>query len=127
MSEEPQEREDSEAGSYAELHAEVDRSFGGSWEAFLKAVSNPAEILYFVLWRQCGGKAHKLEAWAKDKKIPDDWLPRFYGMLTPKGEFQRGVETRAPKPPPEAPAEVAQSSEAAAQAAPEAEPSGSAD
>lgn len=133
MSEQPEQeapdREDAEAGSYLELQGEVDRSFGGSWEAFLKAVSNPAEILYFVLWRHCKGKAHKLEAWAKDKKIPDDWLPRFYGMLTPKGEFRDGVSTRAPKEPAGAPPEAAeaatqtsddaaQTSEAAAQTAP---------
>ena len=91
----------------------------GCWEKFLKAVSNPAEILYFVLWRQCGGKAHKLEAWAKDKGIPADWLPRFYGLLTPKGEFRDDVSTRAPKRPAE-PAQAAPA-EAAAQAAPSGE------
>lgn len=92
----PQRPDDSEAGSYVELQREVDKHFGGSWEAFLKAVRNPAEILYFVLWRQCGGKSHKIEAWAKEKGIPADWLPRFYGMLKPDGQFRDGVVTSAP-------------------------------
>lgn len=92
----PQRPDDSEADSYVDVQREVDTHFGGSWEGFLKAVRNPAEILYFVLWRQCDGKAHKLEAWAKDKGLPADWLPRFYGMLTPEGQFRAGVVTNAP-------------------------------
>jgi hypothetical protein len=101
----PQRPDDSEAGSYVELQREVDTHFAGSWENFLKAVRNPAEILYFVLWRQCDGKSHKMESWAKDKGLPGDWLPRFYGMLTPQGQFREGVVTSAPDPsqlPPEA-------------------------
>ena len=99
MSEEtPQRPADSEAGSYVELQREVDKHFAGSWEGFLKAVRNPAEVLYFVLWRQCDGKAHKMETWAKEKGIPADWLPRFYGMLTPDGQFREGVSTSAPDP-----------------------------
>jgi hypothetical protein len=88
--------DDSEVGSYLDVQAEVDKHFAGDWEKFLKAVRNPAEILYFVLWRQCDGKAHKLEAWAKDKGLPADWLPRFYGMLKPDGQFREGVVTSAP-------------------------------
>jgi hypothetical protein len=99
VSEETPQREDSEAGSYVDLQREVDKHFEGSWEKFLKAVRNPAEILYFVLWRQCGGKAHKIEAWAKDKQIPADWLPRFYGLLTQDGQFRPDAVTRAPTPP----------------------------
>jgi hypothetical protein len=95
----PPRPDDSEAGSYLELQQEVEKHFGGSWEAFLKAVRNPAEILYFVLWRLCEGKATKLEAWAKEKKLPADWLPRFYGMLAPDGQFRDGVITRAPAEP----------------------------
>lgn len=94
------EREDTEAGSYVDLQREVDQSFDGNWEGFLKAVSNPAEILYFVLWRHCDGQAHKIEAWAKDKKLPPDWLPRFYGLLTHDGQFRPGAVTRAPAQPP---------------------------
>lgn len=96
---EQSERQDTEAGSYVDLQREVDQHFDGSWEAFLKAVRNPAEILYFVLWRHCGGQAHKAEAWAKDKKLPPDWLPRFYGMLTHEGNFRPDAATRAPVPP----------------------------
>jgi hypothetical protein len=107
VSEETPEREDSEAGSYVELQREVDTHFAGSWESFLKAVRNPAEVLYFVLWRLCDGKAHKLEAWAKEKALPADWLPRFYGMLTPDGQFRAGVVTSAP-PPPEPPPAAAE-------------------
>lgn len=104
MSEQPPEREDSEAGSYDDLQAEVDRSFNGKWDDFLKAVANPAEVLFFVLWNKCSGKASEIEAWAKDVDLPPDWLPRFYGMLTPKGEFRPGVVTSAPKHPPQPPA-----------------------
>lgn len=95
------ERADTEAGSYVDLQREVDQHFDGSWEKFLKAVANPAEILYFVLWRQCGGQASKIEAWAKDKQLPPDWLPRFYGMLTQDGQFRPDAVTR-PEPPPAA-------------------------
>lgn len=99
MSEEtPQRPDDSEAGSYVEVQREVDKHFGGSWEAFLKAVRNPAEILYFVLWRQCDGKADKLRSWATEKQLPADWVPRFFGMLDPKGHFREGVVTSAPDP-----------------------------
>jgi len=99
VSETPQRPEDSDADSYVGLQAEVDEHFAGNWADFLKAVRNPAEILYFVLWRLCDGKAHKLEAWAKEKQLPADWLPRFYGMLTPDGQFRSGVVTRAPEAP----------------------------
>ena len=98
MSDQPQ-RDDSEAGSYDSLQAEVDKHFGGKWDPFLKAVRNPAEILYFVLWSQCEGKAANIEAWAKEKELPPDWLPRFYGMLTPKGEVRADAVTRAPEAP----------------------------
>lgn len=99
MSEQTPDRQDSEAGSYVELQGEVDKHFDGSWEAFLKAVGNPAEILYFVLWRHCDGKAHKIEAWAKDKDLPPDWLPRFYGMLTHDGRFRPDAVTRPTREP----------------------------
>lgn len=102
--------DDSEAGSYAELQREVDQHFAGSWENFLKAVRNPAEILYFVLWRACDGKADKLRSWATEQKLPADWVPRFFGMLDPKGQFREGVITRAPEepepPPPEAAVQI---------------------
>lgn len=113
------EREDSDAESYAALQAEVDRHFDGKWDGFLKAVRNPAEILYFVLWNHCGGQAAKIEAWAKDKELPADWLPRFYGMLTNKGEFRPDAVTRAPEgtePPPDKDAAVEASVDAAMKA-----------
>lgn len=94
----PQRPDDSEAGSYVDVQREVDKHFAGSWENFLKAVRNPAEILYFVLWRQCDGKADKLRSWAAEKKLPADWVPRFFGMLDPKGQFRDGVVTSAPDP-----------------------------
>jgi hypothetical protein len=97
---EPTEREDTEAGTYVDLEREVDEHFDGSWERFLKAVRNPSEILYFVLWRHCDGQAPKIEAWAKDKKLPADWIPRFFGMLTHDGNFRPDAVTRAPAPPP---------------------------
>jgi len=98
VSEQP-EREDSDAGTYADLKAEVDKHFGGKWDGFLKAVRNPAEILYFVLWNHCDGKAPKIEAWAKEVELPPDWLPRFYGLLTEKGEFRPDAVTMAPETP----------------------------
>ncbi len=111
MSDQPQ-RDDSEAGSYDSLQAEVDQHFGGKWDPFLKAVRNPAEILYFVLWNHCDGKAAKIEAWAKEKELPPDWLPRFYGMLTPKGEFRSDAVTRAPDTPAPPEAEATEEAEA---------------
>jgi hypothetical protein len=101
-------REDTEAGSYVDLQSEVDKTFAGSWEQFLKAVRNPAEILYFVLWRHCEGKADKVEAWANEKKLPPDWLPRFYGMLTHKGDFRPDAATCAPDAEPEPVADAAE-------------------
>ena len=88
--------DDSEVGSYLDVQAEVDKHFAGDWEKFLKAVRNPAEILHFVLWRQCDGKADNLRSWAAEKKLPADWVPRFFGMLDPKGYFREGVVTSAP-------------------------------
>ncbi|MCA9709988.1 MAG: hypothetical protein KDK70_29385 [Myxococcales bacterium] len=99
MSDQDPEREDSEAGTYDDLQREVDKHFDGKWENFLKAVRNPAEILYFVLWNQCDGQAPKIEAWAKDQGLPADWLPRFYGMLTARGEFRPDAVTVAPEAP----------------------------
>lgn len=103
MSEQPSEqpeRDDTEAGSYVDLQKEVDRNFKGNWGDFLKAVQNPAEILYFVLWRQCDGKADKIEAWSKEKDLPPDWMPRFFGMLTHEGKFRPDAVTRPKSAPP---------------------------
>lgn len=100
------ERDDTEAGSYVDLQKQVDAHFSGSWEGFLKALENPAEVLYFVLWRHCEGKADKMEAWAKDKELPPDWIPRFFGMLTHTGEFRPDAvphPERVEGPPPQAP------------------------
>ena len=108
-SEQP-ERDDSEAGSYDDLQGEVDAHFGGEWDGFLKAVRNPAEILYFVLWNHCDGKSAKIEAWAKEKELPPDWLPRFYGLLTNKGEFRPDavrMAPEAPEPPPQTASDAA--------------------
>lgn len=87
------------AGKFHEIQREVDTHFGGEWERFLKALSNPAEILHFVLWQHCGGAKEKFEAWAESNKLPPDWVPRFYGMLTPEGELP--VSADAPEPAPE--------------------------
>lgn len=118
MSEQSPEREDSEAGTYAELQREVDQHFDGKWDGFLKAVRNPAEVLYFILWNHCDGKAPKIEAWAKKHELPDDWLPRFYGMLTQAGEFRPDAVTIAEEDPerPEGDAAVEASVDAAIKA-----------
>lgn len=79
--------EDTDVGSYAEVQAEVDKHFGGDWAQFLKAVQNPAEVLHFVLVHECGKEPERFEAWAKDKGLPPDWVPRFYGTLTPEGDL----------------------------------------
>lgn len=80
--------DDVDVGTYADVEAEVDKHFGGSWEDFLKAVQNPAEILHFVLVHECGKETAKFEAWAADKKLPPGWVPRFYGTLTADGELK---------------------------------------
>lgn len=119
VSEQAPDREDSDAESYAALEQEVAKHFGGKWDDFLKAVRNPAEILYFVLWNHCEGQAPKIEAWAKEKELPADWLPRFYGMLTEKGDFRADAVTRAPEntePRPEGDAAVEASVDAAMKA-----------
>lgn len=86
------------AGAYHEIQSEVDAHFGGDWERFLKALSNPAEILHFVLWQHCQGGKEKFEAWATSKKLPPDWVPRFYGLLTPEGHLPARDETPEPAP-----------------------------
>lgn len=90
---------DTEAGAYHEVQAQVEAHFEGSWEGFLKAVQNPAEILHFVMWGHCGGDKEKFEGWATDKDLPPDWVPRFYGMLTPDGQLPDDAD--APEPAPE--------------------------
>lgn len=82
--------EDVDVGTYADVQAEVDKHFGGSWEQFLRAVQNPAEILHFVLLHACEKDPQKFEAWAEDKGLPPDWVPRFFGTLTPEGDLQSG-------------------------------------
>lgn len=93
MSEEtPVERDDAQASELGEIQAEVDRHFEGSWERFLKAVRNPSEIMHFVLHNHCGVDQKKFEAWAEQVKLPPDWVPRFYGMLTVEGELKASAE-----------------------------------
>jgi hypothetical protein len=88
MSDERTVPDDVDVGSYADVQAEVDKHFEGSWEKFLKAVQNPAEVLHFVLVHECDKQPEKFEAWAKDKKLPPAWVPRFYGTLTADGELK---------------------------------------
>jgi hypothetical protein len=84
--------EDTDADTYDAVQAEVDKHFEGSWERFLKAVENPAEILHFVLHNHCAVDAGKFIAWAKEKQLPPDWVPRFFSVLTPKGELKKTPE-----------------------------------
>ena len=77
-----------EAASYADIQGEVNRHFSGSWEGFLKAVTNPAEILFFVYAGHCGKDKDKFQSWASRQGIPDDWMPRFYMTLTDDGELK---------------------------------------
>jgi hypothetical protein len=87
MSEERNIPDDVDVGTYADVQAEVDKHFEGSWEGFLKAVQNPAEVLHFVLVHECNKEPQKFEAWAKEKKLPPAWVARFYGTLTADGEL----------------------------------------
>ncbi|MBK8241243.1 MAG: hypothetical protein KBB21_10005 [Nannocystaceae bacterium] len=84
----PEDRQDTEVDTYEGMQAEVDRHFGGSWEQFLKALQNPAEVMHFVLTKHCGTDAAKFEAWAKEKELPAGWVPRFYMTLTPDGQLK---------------------------------------
>lgn len=79
--------ESTQVTTYAEIEAQVKEHFDGSWERFLKAVENPAEILHFVLVYEYDKDRSAFEAWAKDKALPPDWVPRFYSTLTAEGEL----------------------------------------
>jgi len=79
--------EDTDAGSYEDIEREVFKHFEGSWEKFLKALRNPADILHFVMARKFGKDKVAFEAWAKEKQLPGNWVPRFYGLLDADGEF----------------------------------------
>jgi hypothetical protein len=79
--------EGTDVATYDDIQAEVDKHFEGDWEKFLKAVSNPAEILHFILKQEFEKDKDKFEAWAVEKKLPPDWVPRFYGTLTADGEI----------------------------------------
>ena len=80
--------ETTDAGSYAELEAEVAAQFDGSWERFFKAVKNPVEIMHFVLKHECSLNAEKFEAWAKEKGLPEDWANRFFSALSKDGDIK---------------------------------------
>jgi hypothetical protein len=76
-----------DVNTYAEIQTEVDKHFAGDWEKFLKAVANPAEILHFILKEEFELDKTKFESWAQEKKLPGDWVPRFYSTLTAEGEL----------------------------------------
>lgn len=80
--------EDKDVDDYDGIQSEVDKHFGGSWESFLKAVENPAEILHFVLTKHFGLDQKKFEAWANEQKFPPGWISRFYSTLTPDGQLK---------------------------------------
>ncbi len=84
--------ESTEASTYADVQSEVNRHFGGSWEGFLKAVSNPADILFFVYGTHFDKDREKFEAWSKRQSIPEDWIPRFFMTLTEDGELKPQVD-----------------------------------
>ncbi len=84
----PPAHEDAQATNYEDIEAEVNKHFEGKWDGFFKAVSNPAEIMHFILHNKCDGKAETFEAWAKEKDLPTDWLGRFFSTLTQDGELK---------------------------------------
>lgn len=84
----PPARDDAQATNYDDIEAEVNKHFEGKWENFFKAVSNPAEIMHFILHSKCGGTAESFEAWAKEKDLPTDWLGRFFSTLTEDGALK---------------------------------------
>lgn len=88
MSDAPELPESTEVDSYEEIEAEVSKHFGGSWPSFLKALQRPAEVLHFVLVYKFGKDQAAFEAWAKEKELPIDWVPRFYSTLTLDGELK---------------------------------------
>lgn len=90
MSQEPTpiSAEDTDVGSYEEIEREVLKHFGGSWETFFKALRNPADVLYFVLTDKYKKDKDAFEAWAKEKALPANWVPRFYGLLDENGEMK---------------------------------------
>lgn len=97
MSEErtPIEAEDTDVGTYEEIEREVHKHFGGSWETFFKALRNPADVLHFVLTHKFAKDKVAFEAWAKEKALPPNWVPRFYGLLDANGDF---VPREEPEP-----------------------------
>jgi hypothetical protein len=74
--------------TFADIELEVNKHFKGEWKKFLIAVENPAEIMHFILTEHFGRDTKKFEAWSKEQELPPDWVPRFYGTLTPEGELQ---------------------------------------
>lgn len=95
-------REDTHAGTYEDIEAEVQRHFGGEWPRFLKALRNPGEVLHFVLTYKFDKDTKAFEAWAAEKQLPPDWVPRFYGMLDPNGDLpppQEGPDRVEEGPP----------------------------
>jgi hypothetical protein len=81
--------EDKDVDDYDGIQSEVDKHFAGSWESFLKAVENPAEILHFVLTKHFALDQKKFEAWANEQKFPPGWIQRFYSTLTPEGDLKQ--------------------------------------
>ena len=79
---------DAEAADFSDINFQVQRHFKGDWNKFLIAVANPIEILHFILSDHFGMDTDKFEAWAKEEKLPDDYIPRFYTALTPEGEIK---------------------------------------
>jgi hypothetical protein len=92
MSDAPERPDSTDVDTYSEIETEVDKHFEGSWENFFKAVKNPAEVLHFILADHFGLEREKFEAWAQEKKLPPDWVPRFYGTLNEKGELKAKPE-----------------------------------
>lgn len=97
MSQEPTpiEAEDTDVGSYEDIEREVLKHFEGSWEKFFKALRNPADVLYFVLTHKFGKDKAAFEAWAQEKALPGNWVPRFYGLLDAQGNL---VPKEEPEP-----------------------------
>jgi hypothetical protein len=79
--------DDTSVETFADIEIEVNRHFDGNWKKFLLAVENPAEILHFVLSEHFDRDRAKFESWSKEQELPPDWVPRFYGTLTPEGEL----------------------------------------
>lgn len=90
MGDAPHEEDTTEVETYDDIEVEVSNRFDGDWVRFLRAVTNPAEILHFVLAEHCDKDRDAFEKWAQSKELPPDWVPRFYGTLTADGELISG-------------------------------------